>query len=166
MITFRQLAIGDAEKMYEWVSSREIQQNLGLKNEPSLERTRNWIDRLSESEDVHAMAIELDNVHVGNVVLDQIDQKYRLARLSIYIGESTARGLGVGSQSVRHALQVAFQTLSLNKVWLTVHCENIPAITLYTKCGFSVEGIRRQEFLLVSRLVDCFHMGILASEFV
>lgn len=165
MITFRQLAIGDAEKMFEWVSNREIQQNLGLKNEPSLEITQQWITLLSDSESVHAMAIELDNVHVGNVVLDQIDRKSRLARLSIYIGESSARGLGVGSYSVRHALQVAFEKLCLNKVWLTVHCGNIEAIKAYTKCGFSVEGIKRQEFVLMNRLVDCFHMGVLASEF-
>ena len=165
VISFRRLAMGDAERMYEWLSSREIQQNLGLKNEPSLEITLQWIARLSETENLHAMAIELNNIHVGNVVLDQIDRKCRLARLSIYIGESSARGLGVGSQSVRHALQVAFENLCLNKVWLTVHCENIQAIKTYTKCGFSVEGIRRQEFNLMNRLIDCFHMGILASEF-
>jgi RimJ/RimL family protein N-acetyltransferase len=165
VITFRQLAIGDAEKMLAWVSSREIQHNLGLTNEPDLEKTLQWIARLSESKTIHAMAIELDSVHVGNVVLDQIDPKCRFARLSIYIGDSSARGRGVGSHSVRHALQVAFQNLKLNKVWLTVHCGNIQAIKTYAKCGFSVEGIRRQEFVFANRLVDCFHMGILASEF-
>jgi len=150
--------------MLKWVSNKEIRDNLGLTNDPDLEKTQTWIARLSESKNILAMAIEVDNVYVGNVVLDQMDKKVRSARLSIYIGDSSARGRGVGSHSISHALKTAFQSLELNKVWLTVHCKNSQAINAYIRCGFLIEGVRRQEFALANRLVDCFHMGILAGE--
>jgi len=71
VIAFRQVTIGDAEQMLKWVSNKEIRDNLGLTNDPDLEKTQTWIARLSESKNILAMAIEVDNVYVGNVVLDQ-----------------------------------------------------------------------------------------------
>jgi RimJ/RimL family protein N-acetyltransferase len=147
------------------VSQHEIRTNLGLLNEPDLGKTLKWISQANESNEIHAFAIEWEGAHVGNVVLDLINQMNSSARLSIYIGESIARGRGIGVHGVQHALQVAFCNLRLNKVWLKVHCRNTAAIGTYVKCGFSVEGVLRREFPVLDRLVDCFHMGILAEEF-
>ncbi len=151
--------------MLQWVSNPHIRTNLGLVNEPDMEKTCGWISRANESTEVRAIAIELDGIHVGNVVLDQIDSVNSAARLSIYIGEPFARGRGVGVKSVMHALRVAFSDLNLSKVWLKVHCQNTTAIATYVKCGFAVEGVLRRDFNLLGKLVDCFYMGILAEEY-
>jgi RimJ/RimL family protein N-acetyltransferase len=165
LISFRPVVAADAARMLKWVSHPEIRTNLGLLNEPDLDKTLAWISTASHSKEVRAFAIEFDGIHVGNVVLDLINSINSSARLSIYIGESSARGRGIGVHSVNHALRVAFCDLKLNKVWLRVHCQNVAAISVYIKCGFAVEGVLRREFAVRGGLIDCLHMGILAEEF-
>lgn len=165
LISFRRVAQNDAKRMLRWVSDPEIREGLGLLSKPSLAKTHIWIANATNSKVVYAIAIELNGIHVGNVVLDKIDLQIKSARLSIYIGEACARGAGVGRESVQHALRVAFHELKMSKVWLTVHCRNIAAIKTYLKCGFSIEDILVKEFTLSCNAVDGYRMGILATDF-
>ena len=55
--------------------------------------------------------------------------------------------------------------MSLNKVWLTVHASNRSAIRTYTKLGFEIEGILRDEFWYHKKRLDVFYMGILLKNF-
>jgi RimJ/RimL family protein N-acetyltransferase len=106
----------------------------------------------------------LDGVHVGNVVLDRIDTHLATCRLSIYVGASEARGKGVGRAAVERAVEHAFGMLGLNKVWLTVHVHNAPAIAAYVAAGFAVEGILRDEFVLRGKRCAAFTMSVLKQE--
>jgi RimJ/RimL family protein N-acetyltransferase len=143
----------------------EVSLNLGLRTEPSLEKTYNWLRRALEDQGTRAYAILLSDRHVGNLILDRIDDYLANARLSIYIGEREARGRGVGSKALQLGLAEAFERLSLHKVWLTVHTNNIRAIRTYLRAGFVMEGILRDEFRLNGQLVAAFYMGILRREF-
>jgi RimJ/RimL family protein N-acetyltransferase len=155
-----------AAAMFEWMLDAEVSQNLGVRGEPSLERTLAWIDNSITNPNVRAFAIlDSDSTHVGNVVLDQIDDRTRSARLSIYLGRASDRGRGLGSSALMSALTIAFTELQLNKVWLIVHVENQRALAAYRKVGFREEGVLRQEFSLGNRRVDAVRMGILATEF-
>lgn len=151
--------------MYRWVSSPDIRRNLGLRNEPTLQRTQEWIDCARSDPTIHALAIVRAGVHIGNVVLDQIDSRLRSTRLSIYIGEAEFRGCGLGQAALRAAVGLAFKELKLNKVWLQVHCRNASAIRAYFNVGFSIEGVLRAHFLMDEEVVDCFQMSILHFDF-
>ena len=155
-----------AESMYRWMRDPEVAENLGLRGEPSLERTRIWLANAVADDDVRAFAISLDDRHVGNVVLDRIDRHLGTCRLSVYIGEPSARGGGVGKMAVAHACVVAFGPLELHKVWLTVHCRNAAALNAYLAIGFVIEGVLRHEFLLRGRRLDAFRLGLLAGELI
>ena len=153
-----------AEAMYRWMCDPAVRDNVGVRSEPSLARTCTWIEQASRDPTVAPFAIELEGVHVGNVVLDRIDNHLSTCRLSIYIGESTARGKGVGRAAVEQCVRYAFQTLGLNKVWLTVHVHNAPAIAAYVAAGFAVEGILRDEFVLRGKRCAAFYMSVLNEE--
>jgi RimJ/RimL family protein N-acetyltransferase len=107
----------------------------------------------------------MDGMHVGNVVLDRIDSHLATCRLSIYVGESDARGKGIGRAAVRRAVEHAFDVLGLNKVWLTVHVHNAAAIAAYVAAGFAVEGILRDEFVLRGKRCAAFTMSVLKQEY-
>lgn len=154
-----------AEAMYRWMCDPAVRENVGLRSEPSLERTRAWIENALSDASVVPFAIELDGRHVGNVVLDRIDTYLSTARLSIYVGESNTRAKGVGRSAVRQAVYYAFDVLALNKVWLTVHAHNAPAIAAYVAAGFCVEGVLRDEFILNGRHCPAFTMSILRREY-
>jgi diamine N-acetyltransferase len=164
-VSLRPLTLTEAPATYRWVLDPAVADNIGLRSTPSLEKTRAWIERSITDDSLAARAILVSGDHVGNVVLDRIDRHLDTARLSIYIGESSGRGRGVGLTAVVHALRYAFETLHLNKVWLTVHCRNAAALKVYVTVGFAVEGVLRDEFMLDGQRLNVLYMGLLASEF-
>lgn len=158
------LALAHAPNMFRWMCDPVIRKNIGLRSEPSLERTEAWIKNALQDPTMCPFAVLLDNQHVGNVVLDRIDSYLASARLSVYIGEPSARRAGVGLTAVYRALLEGFQNLSLHKIWLTVHCQNYAAIHMYTKLGFTLEGILRDEFWLDGQRVNVLYMGLLHDD--
>ena len=159
------LAREHAEKMYRWMCDPVVRGNIGLRSDPSMERTVAWIASAAEDDTIRPFAVLLDDEHVGNVILDRIDWYLQTARLSIYVGEPGARGAGVGSSALRLALVEGFAHMTLHKIWLTVHARNFAAITTYSRVGFRLEGILRDEFLLNAERVDLLYMAMLRGEF-
>jgi RimJ/RimL family protein N-acetyltransferase len=158
------LAPGHAEAMYRWMGDPAVRDNVGVRSEPTLERTLAWIEQARQDSATVPFAIEVGGWHVGNVILDRIDSYLSTCRLSIYVGESEARGKGVGREAVRCAVAHAFEKLALNKVWLTVHVHNAAAIAAYVAAGFTVEGVLRDEFMLRGKRCAAFYMSILSHE--
>lgn len=165
-VSLDELCIAHAKAMYKWACDPTVADNIGLTDEPSLEKTIKWIETRREDPSTRALAILLQGVHVGNVVLDRIDPHLRSSRLSIYIGKRTVRGQGVGRTAIWLALKLAFLELGLHKVWLTVHSENYRALNLYLRLGFVIEGVHRDEFLLRGRRLAVFYLGMLRPEFL
>jgi RimJ/RimL family protein N-acetyltransferase len=151
--------------MYKWMRDPEIRRNLGLRAEPSLERTLVWITNALADPLIHPHVILLEGDHVGNVILDRLDHHLSTARLSVYIGEAMVRGSGVGLTAIYLALSEAFHKLGLYKVWLTVRVDNVAAIKTYSRMGFVHEGILRGEFLYKGERADALYFELLAEEF-
>lgn len=165
IVALERVSLRHAARMLRWFRDPYVRENVGLRASPTAQRTRAWIRRASRDPATLALAVVVEGRHVGNVVLDRIDPKLGMARLSIYIGEADARGSGIGRAAVRAALRVAFDELRLNKVWLIVHADNDKAVRTYRASGFISEGRLREEFLVRGRRVDVLYMGILREDF-
>jgi RimJ/RimL family protein N-acetyltransferase len=151
--------------MYAWMLDPVVREGIGLRGEPSLTATREWIGRALADTSYKPFAICLSDRHVGNVVLDRRDDYLQTARLSVYIGEAAARGCGVGTTAVARAARFAFEEWGLYKLWLIAHEENRAALAAYERVGFVREGRLRHEFLLAGRRVDAIYMGLLRADF-
>lgn len=154
-----------ADAMLRWMNDPVISDNLGLRHSPSIERTITWIEHAQAAADIRCFAILLDGRHVGNVVIDRLDDYLATGRLSVYVGEAKARSTGVGLSGMYLAIQQSFVDLDLHKIWLTVHIHNHPAIHTYTKLNFMLEGILRDEFWLHGARLSVLYMGLLRSDF-
>lgn len=154
------------QNMYRWVSDPLIRESIGLSQEPSVEKTKAWILSAIQGRDTVAYAILRDQCHIGNVVLDQIDQHLSAGRLSIYIGEACERGRGIGTAAITQLLKEAFETLKLHKVWLTVHVHNEGAIHLYKKLGFRIEGEHRDAHIVEGKWTNAYYMGMLEKDYL
>ena len=53
---------------------------------------------------------------------------------------------------------------AVHRLELTVVAENIPAINLYLKSGFIIEGTARHAFRLDGRFIDEYHMSKIYPE--
>ena len=158
------LALYHAESMTRWMQDPIVSQNIGLRREASHEQTVAWIEKAATDHSIHGFAIEVDEIHVGNVILDRYDEYLSAARFSIYIGERLSRSSGVGKTATFRICEYGFEHLSLYKIWLTVHTKNFAAINAYSQIGFALEGILRGEFLLGDERLDVLYMGLLKSD--
>jgi len=147
--------------MYEFICDPEICDNVGIRAQPSVEKTQTWIADALKDDSVRAYAVHADGIYVGNIVFDQRDKYLATARYSIYL---CVRGQGIGTRATVAALKKIFEEWNLHKVWLTVHSLNESAIRCYEKLGFRKEGIHRGEFLLRGTRIDAVYMGILRKE--
>ena len=84
--------------------------------------------------------------------------------VGIDIGERDEWGKGYGTDAMRVMLRYAFAELNLQRVSLNVFEYNPRAIRSYEKCGFVLEGRRRQALNRDGRRWDLIHMGILREE--
>jgi RimJ/RimL family protein N-acetyltransferase len=138
-IHLKPLEMSHAPAMYKWMLDPCVADNIGLRSQPSLDRTEAWIQRaIAPKATLIPLAIYSTDRHIGNVVFDQIDVKGSGARMSIYIGETDARDKGSGTAAVAAALQHVFSARQFELVWLTVHHRNIRALRVYQKLGFQI----------------------------
>ena len=165
-VTLAPLLMEHAARMWSWMTDPAVSEGVGLRENPSLEKSQDWIRRALTDPTVRAYAIVLGSEHVGNAILDRLDVHLQSARLSIYVGEKSARGCGVGQTALHRLTRVGFHELGLWKIWLTVHAENHRAIASYLKVGFVLEGILRDEFLLRGRRLPVVYMGLLRHDYL
>ena len=74
------------------------------------------------------------------------------------------RGRGIGSALMDAMLDLADNWLGLRRLELTVYTDNAPAVRLYEKCGFTIEGTARQYALRAGTRVDAYYMARLRDE--
>ena len=77
--------------------------------------------------------------------------------------KTSARRQGVGSALLVAAIELAERWLAVRRLELEVYTDNEPAIALYKKFGFSVEGTLRQYAFRDGQFVDVHVMARLAG---
>lgn len=74
-------------------------------------------------------------------------------------------GKGVGDALMDSMLDWAKASGIIKKINLKVRADNAPAIKLYKKKGFEVEGVLKKENFVDGVYHDLLHMGVLSEEF-
>lgn len=172
MIVLRELKEKDAPFMLEWMHDAEIQKcfkrrmaDLTLDDVLGFIKKSAPVGIVSSGMDLHfAIADQEDDQYLGTVSLKNIDLENCNAEFAIAIRKA-AQGKGVGHKATILILKKAFTEIGLQRVYLNVFANNVPAIKLYEKCGFIYEGEFRNHFLIDGNYVDLKWFGILNDEF-
>ena len=101
---------------------------------------------------------------IGVAGLEKTDVRHRHTMFGIGIGDKTAWGKGYGTETTRLLAAHAFETLNLNRVWLSVYEYNPRGIRAYEKAGFRVEGRLRQDCYRDGRYWDTILMALLRED--
>lgn len=101
---------------------------------------------------------------IGSCTLANLDVENGSATFHLMIGESTARGRGLGSEATRLVVRFAFEALGLHRLSLTLFAFNEAALRCYTSAGFAEEGRMRDAISRDGRRWDEIQMGILATD--
>jgi len=111
------------------------------------------------SEDRMGIVAVLDGRIVGSAGIQQYKGRRRHAgEVGMFVHDDFQRR-GIGSALTAALVDVADNWLDLKRLELTVYVDNEPAIRLYRKFGFEVEGTRRGDVFRDGKYVDSFFMA-------
>lgn len=116
--------------------------------------------RLEEpSPGTHTLVAEVDGRVVGNLsLLRRRDRLSHVADLGISVHDDY-QDQGIGTALMEAAIEMADKWLNLKRVELDVYTDNAPAIHLYEKFGFEIEGTRRALSFRDGEYVDTYAMA-------
>ncbi len=154
----------------QWLNDFELLATLDRRFRPlTTDWIRTWYERQSRASGDSLVFTIWDlasTTPIGNVALQDIDNRSRTAEFGIFIAEPTFRGQGRGSEATRMMMRFAFDTLALDNVMLRVFAYNEAAIKVYERVGFRVIGHRRGAQRRNGRAWDVILMDITRDDYL
>lgn len=121
-----------------------------------------WRQRLADPpEGTFSLVACAEDEVIGEISLHTSPTRWRMRHVgSIGMAVRDDRqGKGVGTALMEAALDLADNWLNLTRVELRVYVDNVPAIALYEKFGFEVEGTHRRMAFRNGEYVDGYSMA-------
>lgn len=157
-ISIRRTTLEDAQALAEIFSDESVYRNtLQL----PMASAAKWQKRLSElPSHVHSLVAVLDGEVVGNLgfTVCAYERRRHVADFGMAVRKS-AQGRGVGNALMVAMLDLADNWLNLHRVELIVYTDNAPAIALYQKFGFVIEGEFTDYAYRDGRYVNAYQMA-------
>ncbi len=100
--------------------------------------------------------------HIGNLSA-YVDERNRIAELSILIGETGHGGKGLGTEAWSAAMRYLLDTVRVRKVHAGTMAENLPMLRIFEKTGMMVECRRSRHYLLEGREIDLVFAAMFRS---
>ena len=162
-LTIRRAEPSDYEGMHKIFTGPKVIWGTLQLPYPSVEM---WRKRLAESqENVFEMVACVEGEIVGQVFL-QIFPRPRRKHVG-QIGMSVRdeyQGQGVGSALMQAAVEMADRWLNILRLELDVYTDNEPAVRLYKKFGFEIEGTLKKYAYRDGEYVDVYAMARFRPE--
>ena len=141
ILTLRQQLKNDANTSYKWRNNKSIWektegQGSFLKKKVSLSDEISWYQRSKKNNKRKNLSIIINDKLIGYIYFTDIIKN--IAQFHIVIGNKLYWNKGFGFKATYLSLHFAKINYNLNKFYLTVKGENIPAIKIYKKIGFKV----------------------------
>lgn len=138
----------------------------GTTNYPSKDEIKKFIENsIIDEERRHFLICNKEENILGEVVLMDIDNEYRSCSFRIALFNKENFNKGIGFKATKEVLKFAFRDLNLHRVELEVFDYNPRAKSMYEKCGFKEEGIKRDALFINNEFHDVYIMAILDYEF-
>lgn len=140
-VEIRQLEVADLEFLRKWrndpVNTKYLRQIPYI----TPEIQSKWFYSYLEDKNEMAFAIqEVEKIQqlVGSMSLYNINcGQAEIGK--ILIGNSNAHGLGVCINALKAVMDIARNDLELKTIYLRVYRDNIPAVKVYERAGFTIE---------------------------
>ena len=119
-----------------------------------------WEQRLENRPGSYSLVLEIEGEVVGQIGFEAYQNPRRKHAGTLGMGvRDDFQGRGIGSRLLAAALDLADNWLNLSRVELTVYTDNEPAIALYKKHGFAIEGESARYAFRNGAFVSVYHMA-------
>lgn len=168
-VILRALEPEDMEILRNIANDPEVENLVGGWSFPICKKTQmDWYESIINNKNNLRFAIETkDEGVIGMADLKNIDWKNRIAFHGIKIGNKDYRGKGYGKDVVFTIMKYAFEELQLNRLDANILEYNIASKNLYVdKCGWKIEGVRRNYIFKGNKYHNQYMVGILKEEYL
>lgn len=169
MIKLRALTIEDASKTLKWHNKQEISDLYSGHPFPvNREMEDLWYDKILTSNfptTVFGIEHVSDKKLIGITILKNINMINRNSEIALYIGDDDYLGKGLSKEAVNETLKFGFARLNLERIYLKVLENNVKAIQLYEKLGFTKEGKMRKSIFKNNTYLSEYFYSILKNEY-
>jgi RimJ/RimL family protein N-acetyltransferase len=119
-IYLRAIEMADASDRYvSWMNDEEVTRGLASGVYPStIDDLKKYIQGITASKNAVMFAIcdNQNDLHIGNIKLDNFDWVNRTCELGLLLGDRSYWGKGVGTEVMHLTLRYAFEQLNMRKV--------------------------------------------------
>jgi len=123
-----------------WLNDDVVNQYMVSGGDYTLEKLKLYLEEVERNPKCFwAIKLKETNKHIGNIKIDPINLNYLSGEYGIMIGNRSTWGKGIAKEASEIVLAFCFETLQLKKINLGVHKNNLKAIRLYQKLGFTFE---------------------------
>lgn len=158
-ITIRRAEPGDYAAIYKIFTCPKVIWGTLQLPFPSLET---WRKRMEESEEGRFSLVALVGEeivgHLGLHTEPSRPRRKHAGGIGMAVHDDY-QGQGVGTALLQAAVEMADNWLNLQRLELTVFTDNQPAVQLYKKCGFVVEGTLKRHSFRAGEYVDVYYMA-------
>ncbi|EFL5776412.1 TPA: N-acetyltransferase [Escherichia coli] len=119
-----------------------------------------WQERLADRPGIKQLVACMDGDVVGHLTIDvqQRPRRSHVADFGICV-DSRWKNRGVASALMREMIEMCDNWLRVDRIELTVFVDNAPAIKVYKKYGFEIEGTGKKYALRNGEYVDAYYMA-------
>lgn len=184
-ITLRQIELEDCTTTYvEWLNNPDVNQYLETKwSQQTMESVRNFV--ISQRGNEHSILFAImwdpdggrerqeiagrDNrsgQHIGNIKIGPINEHYRHADISYFIGDKALWNKGIATEAIRLVTEFGFDELKLHRVEAGAYAAAVGSWKALEKNGFVREAVFREQVISNGNYMDVYRYGILEPEFL
>jgi RimJ/RimL family protein N-acetyltransferase len=157
-VRLRLLHEGDLPLTLRWRNQDHIRRWFIHSDIITPEQHAGWFRQYQERDDDFVFIIEdrgADNQPVGQASIYHIDWAAGRAEYGrLLIGEAQASGKGLAVAATQAAIQIAFEGLGLQELYMEVYADNVRSIAACQHAGFRVTGRAADMQYMAVRRVD------------
>jgi [ribosomal protein S5]-alanine N-acetyltransferase len=166
MITLRDYTKNDINRLAELANNKNISRYL-VDTFPfpyTQADAEYWLETGCSENGSIVKVIEYQGEFVGSVgIKPQSGWKSHVAEIGYWVAESYW-GKGIASCALNRMTEISLAKLNYRKLFAPVLAPNVASMRVLEKCGYSLEGVLRQDVFKDGWYFDIHHYAIIASN--
>ena len=151
-----------SENYVNWFSNKEIVRYSDNQYRFfSLEGQRLYVENCLKNNKIRLYGIFIEEIHIGNIVLNGIGSIHKRAEITYVIGEQKYWGKGITTNAISTIIEISRKDYNLYKLFAGIAEQNIGSKKVLEKNGFNLEGIRKKHLYYNNVFQDQLDYGLL-----
>ncbi len=166
LVRLEPMGVQHLDGLWPMFLDEDVRVGSGTMHQFAREQLRAGLAKAATREDRADWAVVrvVDAAVIGEVVLMDLDEEVEAMTFRIALSGPTVFGRGYGTQATQLVRDFALGALGLHRLALEVNADNLAALTVYRRCGFRLEGVRRDAGRRDGRWFDVHEMALLAGD--